>query len=538
VATGPQNTTITVGNGNNTILAGTGNDIVTSGAGNDVVNAGEGNNTVVAGEGNNTVNSGSGNDSVTSGSGNDYVNVGGGNNTVNTGAGTDTIVAGSGNDTIESGEGSDTVEIGDGNDIVDAGSGDDIIVAGNAGGDDVIIGGAGIDTVSYPSVTNAADSLTIDLNVANRSATPGQAALISAYNSSHGTALSATAAGVVSSNNPAFGTDLLFSIENATGGAGNDSITGNGDANALAGGGGSDTISGGGGNDILTGGAGGDLFKGDIAGLNGDIITDIDGDTLHIDGLQLDPSRITTTVSGGSTQILIDSSGDGVADATVTLQGNGLGAAAISAITTDGTGTNISLICYHRGTMIRTADGDMPVENMTEGDFVMTLSGKARPVRWIGRQSYHRRFLEGKRSLTPVCITAGALGADLPQRDLWLSPLHAILIDNVLVRAQDLVNEISIIQGFTTDLVEFFNIELDSPDVIFAEGVLAESYANHDNRQMFHNCDEYIARFGSEAPVWLHSDGQPVSAFPYAEKGSVTFENIYRRLVRKICNAA
>ncbi|QUJ76025.1 M10 family metallopeptidase C-terminal domain-containing protein [Sulfitobacter albidus] len=51
-------------------------------------------------------------------------------------------------------------------------------------------------------------------------------------------------------------------IENAIGGAGDDSLTGNDVANALLGGAGDDTISGGGGNDVLLGGAGADALDG------------------------------------------------------------------------------------------------------------------------------------------------------------------------------------------------------------------------------------------------------------------------------------
>ena len=54
----------------------------------------------------------------------------------------------------------------------------------------------------------------------------------------------------------AFGT----TIENATGGAGNDSLTGNEAGNRLSGGDGIDTLRGGGGRDLVLGGAGGDTF--------------------------------------------------------------------------------------------------------------------------------------------------------------------------------------------------------------------------------------------------------------------------------------
>jgi len=54
--------------------------------------------------------------------------------------------------------------------------------------------------------------------------------------------------------------DTLSSIENVTGGSGNDTIAGSAVANILIGGAGDDRLTGGAGNDSLTGGAGSDTF--------------------------------------------------------------------------------------------------------------------------------------------------------------------------------------------------------------------------------------------------------------------------------------
>ena len=54
----------------------------------------------------------------------------------------------------------------------------------------------------------------------------------------------------------------IATVENVTGGAGNDSLTGNGSVNTLAGGGGNDTLVGAGGNDVLLGGSGDDRLDG------------------------------------------------------------------------------------------------------------------------------------------------------------------------------------------------------------------------------------------------------------------------------------
>ncbi len=68
-------------------------------------------------------------------------------------------------------------------------------------------------------------------------------------------------------------------------------------------------------------------------------------------------------------------------------------------------------------------------------------------------------------------------------------------LDGVLIEAKDLVNGVSIVQAERVEKVEYFHVELDSHDVIVAEGALSESYLDDDNRLMFHNARDYDALY-------------------------------------------
>ena len=171
-------------------------------------------------------------------------------------------------------------------------------------------------------------------------------------------------------------------------------------------------------------------------------------------------------------------------------------------LTTDGTGTDITentTPCYCRGTLIRTERGEVPVEALTIGSKVLTKSGKVRPIKWIGRRSYGGRFIMGRKDVLPICIKAGALDDRVPQRDLWLSPHHALYLDGMLIEAKDLVNGVSIVQADRVEKVEYFHIELETHDVIIAEGALAESFIDDDSRGMFSNAHEYRQLYGDVA---------------------------------------
>jgi hypothetical protein len=178
-----------------------------------------------------------------------------------------------------------------------------------------------------------------------------------------------------------------------------------------------------------------------------------------------------------------------------------------SGTTTIGLGANETTIvaCYCRGTLIRTARGETKVEELEIGDEITTASGAARPIKWIGRRSYGGRFVMGRTDILPICIKAGALDDNVPERDLWISPHHAMYfkddaVGGVLIEAKNLVNGASIVQAERVEKVEYFHIELDSHDVIIAEGALSETFLDDDSRGMFHNVHEYDALYGRSAP--------------------------------------
>jgi hypothetical protein len=69
-------------------------------------------------------------------------------------------------------------------------------------------------------------------------------------------------------------------------------------------------------------------------------------------------------------------------------------------------------------------------------------------------------------------------------------------LDDVLIEAKDLVNGVSIVQANQVDTVKYFHIELETHDVIIAEGAPSESFLDDDSRGLFHNAHEYSTLYG------------------------------------------
>ena len=151
--------------------------------------------------------------------------------------------------------------------------------------------------------------------------------------------------------------------------------------------------------------------------------------------------------------------------------------------------------CYCRGTLILTPRGEVRIEDLAIGDMAVTVSGEAKPIKWIGRRSYGGQFITGNRAVLPIKVRAGALAPDIPVRDLWVSPRHALLLDGVFVPAELLVNAQTILQAEAVEQVDYFHLEFEEHEVILAEGAPAESYVEYDNRRGFHNAHEFAALY-------------------------------------------
>ncbi len=155
--------------------------------------------------------------------------------------------------------------------------------------------------------------------------------------------------------------------------------------------------------------------------------------------------------------------------------------------------------CYCRGTLIRTATGEVPVERLAIGDRVVTLSGACKPVVWIGfgRSLVTRRNSEAR----PVIVRRGALADDVPARDLYLSHGHALYFEGALIPVEHLINHRSILWDDAARVVEYYHVELKDHDVLFAEGAPAETYHDSGNRAFFHNARP-ASKAGADKPTF------------------------------------
>ncbi|WP_246079413.1 Hint domain-containing protein [Parasedimentitalea maritima] len=296
-----------------------------------------------------------------------------------------------------------------------------------------------------------------------------------------------------------FGTDVIF------GGADDDDLYGMQGNDAIDGGTGDDWLDGGAGRDILAGGDGNDTISGssDDAEDGGDLMFGQDGDDSFVnigqgeviyggeddDGLDVDVLDLTgaaEAVNPGGTLTVTYDVGDPESGVVTFFNSDG-----------DETGTTefheietVVLPCFTPGTLIATPKGERKVEDLKAGDRVITRDNGIQEIRWLGRRDLSSDELSGGAHLQPVLIRQGALGNGLPERDMMVSPNHRVLVANnktalyfedreVLVAAKHLTG-LTGVDAVETSEVSYIHFMFDQHEVVLSDGAWTESFQPGD----------------------------------------------------------
>jgi hypothetical protein len=188
-------------------------------------------------------------------------------------------------------------------------------------------------------------------------------------------------------------------------------------------------------------------------------------------------------------------------------------------------GADVTVVCFLAGTHILTESGEIKVEDLVIGEHVITHSGDAKPIKWIGVGKV--LATRGQRcAATPIIVRKGALGLNVPTRDLRVTKGHALYIDGVLIPVEELINQHSILWDDQAQEVAIYHIELQTHDVLIANGAPAESYRDDGNRWLFQNVNS----------EWARSPQAPCA--PVLTSGPVV-DMIWRRLLERtgLCHA-
>jgi hypothetical protein len=182
------------------------------------------------------------------------------------------------------------------------------------------------------------------------------------------------------------------------GGAGDDKIEASKGEDLITGGAGADNIWAGLGTDTIFGGNGGDRVKGGE-----------DADGSDVDVLDL---------TGSNVDFITYDENDPEAGVVTFLDGTTMTFMEIENV----------IPCFTPGTTIATPKGERLVEELQEGDRIITRDNGIQEIAWVGHKSMDGKQLAANPHLKPILIKAGSLGDGLPERDMLVSPNHRVLV--------------------------------------------------------------------------------------------------------------
>ncbi|CAI3961171.1 Hint domain-containing protein, partial [Commensalibacter communis] len=202
-----------------------------------------------------------------------------------------------------------------------------------------------------------------------------------------------------------------------------------------------------------------------------------------------------------------------------------------------GTGSDGSLtyeVCFLTGSMIRTFEGEIAVEDIRIGDEVLTFDWQqnkeiSRSVRWVGHKTVRvKTHLKDDEAGYPVRVLKDAVADGVPYKDLLITPEHCLFFDGKFIPVRMLVNGASIYYDRSITDYTYYHIETEEHSVIWADGMLTESYLDTGNRRQFKQHGNYaVFNPAAEAKSW----DKDASAILTVQRQDV--EPIYHTLVQR-----
>lgn len=156
-----------------------------------------------------------------------------------------------------------------------------------------------------------------------------------------------------------------------------------------------------------------------------------------------------------------------------------------------------NIVCFTPGTLIDTPSGPTVIDDLREGDLVLTDDHCAQPIRKIVKRTLSAKTLAEKPHLAPVRIRRHALAPNVPNADLVVSPQHRMVMrgwraqlmfgsTDVLAPAVAMVDESTIRRDWTDKPVTYIHLIFDRHEIITANGALTESlYPGKTAQQAF-----------------------------------------------------
>ena len=143
------------------------------------------------------------------------------------------------------------------------------------------------------------------------------------------------------------------------------------------------------------------------------------------------------------------------------------------------------IVCYLKGSLIKTINGYIKIEDLKVGDYILSFGNIINDkyiekkkkynskIKWIGKNE------ELINEYTyPICIKKDSLEKNIPNNDLYISQKHRILFNNKFICVNQLLNE-NIFIDKNIKNIEYYHVELENHSIIKVNNIYTESFNNY-----------------------------------------------------------
>lgn len=151
----------------------------------------------------------------------------------------------------------------------------------------------------------------------------------------------------------------------------------------------------------------------------------------------------------------------------------------VGLLQTDEPVTPENLVCFGEGSMVFTPSGEVPIQNLKQGDQVYDENLNIQTVEFIAKRTVFPSKSLNKYSV-PIQIKQGQLGENVPRLDTIVSSAHLIKHNGKMVPASSLGSELEINTPIT-----YYNVKVSNYSTMIVNGMVSETLDTSNDSKVY-----------------------------------------------------
>lgn len=151
----------------------------------------------------------------------------------------------------------------------------------------------------------------------------------------------------------------------------------------------------------------------------------------------------------------------------------------VGLLKTDEPVTPQNLVCFGEGSMVFTPSGEIPIQNLKQGDEIYDENLNIQTVEFIAKRTIFPSKTLNKYSV-PIKIKQGMMGENIPRLDTIVSSAHLIKHNGQMVPASKLGSEFE----FNTPIT-YFNVKVSNYSTMIVNGMVSETLDTSNDSKVY-----------------------------------------------------